>query len=197
MRQCVSELTVININRCSIFQCRSYLLWDSPFSSVLFLTYQWVSLFSGKRVTRCTRQTLAPGQAAVSHLRTRVMHVLGGGGGGGGERTRIASNKTRRKWVDEHKSGTIGSVGRCPCGLGSGQWTPWPCETRAARVLHTVSHALPLRPRRRTACPPPLPSCSSSRDGLFLFPRPALRPFCTYATSTLGRFTRRNAFRAG
>lgn len=64
--------------------------------------------------------------------------------------TRIASNKTRRKWVDEHKSGTIGSVGRCPCGLGSGQWTPWPCETRAALVLHTVSHAVPLPP-------PPMP----------------------------------------
>lgn len=54
----------------------------------------------------------------------------------------IASNKTRRKWVDEHKSGTIGSVGRCPRGLGSGQWTLWPREMRAAWVLHTLSHAL-------------------------------------------------------
>lgn len=40
-------------------------------------------------------------------------------------------------------------------------------------------------------CPPPPP------PGLFPFLRPALHPFCTYATSTLGRFTRRNAARAG
>lgn len=124
-------------------------------SAFHFVTNHLVAFFFWKAcntLARAKRTYFAPGEAVVGHLRTRIMHVLGEEG------TRIASNKTRRKWVDEHKSGTIGSVGRCPCGLGSGQWTPWPCETHAARVLHTVSHALPP-PSTPRPCPP-LPSVS-------------------------------------
>lgn len=153
-----------------------------------FLVFFWKACNALHAPNVRTRRTA---YVLVGHLRTLIMHVLGEEG------TRIASNKTRRKWVDEHKSGTIGSVGRCPCGLGSGQWTPWPCETHAARVLHTVSHALPLPPPPTPRRVPSTSLCLPSRRGLLLFLRPALHPFCTYAASTLGCFTRRNAYRAG
>lgn len=66
------------------------------------------------------------------------------------------------------------------------------------------SFLLSLRPRCRVAdfslslSLSPLSSLSFRAPRTFsLPPLPAPRPFCTYATSTLGRFIRRNAFRAG